>query len=362
MIRCLPGLALLILLSGCGSLGVSPVGGGALSFLNTYEGALHDFERGRIMEARARILAMDKNRDDYPQAQKLLKEKVEPARLRLLRHYVSKAKEAERGRQWNNAMQMYAHASELSVEPAALKAKRSEMETRMRQLRFEQLIQRRRAEDAELLKWPDGYIAPTGVDPKDTAYENIRETLQELIEERADNAYSAARNYLRREEMPEMAYVEAESMLRLMPDSERSKKLMEEVKSAFPKALSIPKGTTTRTPVRTSRTGVSEAQVVKAMESGDWVTARGLARAYRREGGKNSDKLLKKVETGAEAAAAEYFQQGRLAFQKERLDVAVEHWSRAVQLTPDNEEYVDALRRATQLQERLRVLREGGNE
>lgn len=359
MLRWLPGLLLLLLLTGCNTTGLGMKGSGALSFLNTYDAALADFERGRIMEARNRILAMDKNREDYPQAKKLLKDKVEPARLRLLRHYVDKAKSAERGKQWDQAMTFYGHASELSIEPEFLKNKRTEMEMAMRQLRLDRLLQQRRSEDAVLVKWLGSYDAPRGVAPQDKAFAQMRELVQDIIEERADDAYAAARRYLRKDEMVEVAYIEAETFLRLMPDSERAKRLMEDVKEVFPSALRIPKAGASSVTVRRPQGNVTAKEIYAAMEKGDWAKARELARIYRREGGKDADRLLKKAQSGAENAAASYFQRGRIAFQQERLDEAVSHWEKAVRLTPDNNEYVDALRRAKQLQERLRVLREG---
>lgn len=354
---------MLLLLAGCNTTGLSSKGGSALSFLNTYDAALKDFERGRIMEARGRILAMNKNREDYPQAQKLLKQKVEPARLRLLRHYVNKAKAAEQDKQWDQAMRFYGHAAELSIEPASLKVKRTKMEMTMRQLRMDKLIAQRRAEDAVLVKWLSGYEPPRGVEPKDRAFEQMREMVQEMVEDRADAAYAAARRYLRKEEMPEIAYIEAETVVRLMPDSERGKRLMDDVKEVFPSALRIPKeGRSSEVVVRRPQSNVTAKQIRTAMERGDWVKARDLARIYRREGGKDADRLLKKAQSGAENAAAGFFQRGRTAFQQERLDEAVGYWEKAVRLTPDNLEYVEALRRAKQLQERLRVLRESSGQ
>lgn len=362
-LRWLPVLFVALFFAGCGTTGISGKGGGALSFLNTYDAALKDFERGHIMEARNRILAMDQTREDYPQAQKLLKEKVEPARLRLLRHYVGKAKEAEQGRRWDQAMRLYGHAAELSIEPDALHAKRTAMEMAMRQVRLDQLVKLRRSEDAAILKWPDNYEPPRGLEPKDAVFEDMREMNRDLLEDRADAAYAAARRYLRQGNMPEIAYVEAESVLRLAPDSERGKRLMDDVQKAFPPALRMPKADAISRPVvRRQQARITSEQVHEAMGRGDWVKARELARAYRREGNSDADALLKRVESGAASAAAAYFQRGRLAWQREQVDAAVENWQKAVELTPDNAEYAEALHRASQLQDRLRVLQEGNGK
>jgi len=44
-------------------------------------------------------------------------------------------------------------------------------------------------------------------------------------------------------------------------------------------------------------------------------------------------------------------------FQQEKLDQAIRYWRKAVALRPDQTEYVDALRRAELLKERLGMLR-----
>ncbi|MES0372554.1 MAG: hypothetical protein ABUK11_09795, partial [Mariprofundaceae bacterium] len=116
-------MAVLFLVSGCAGDFISPKQAGkssAFSFLNTYEAALSDYKKGRIMTARERILAMDKTREDYPKARKLLKRKVEPVRLRLLRHYTRKANAAEQAGKWSQAMVLYVQAAELNTTPKAL--------------------------------------------------------------------------------------------------------------------------------------------------------------------------------------------------------------------------------------------------
>ncbi len=63
------------------------------------------------------------------------------------------------------------------------------------------------------------------------------------------------------------------------------------------------------------------------------------------------------MNAGLEKAASALFAQGSIAFRKEHIDDAVKLWGQAVSMQPENSEYVDALRRAMQLQERLHLLR-----
>lgn len=353
----------LVLLSGCAEL-ISPEQAGripAFSFLNTYDAALRDFEKGRIMTARERILAMDKTREDYPAAVKLFKEKIEPARLRLLRHYSKAGERSERAGKWYVAMIQYGQAAEFSSQPGVLKKKRDAMENKMRQLRMDRLIDQRRTEDAHLLSWLSAYEPPKGVSARDESFERALEQMQEIVEERSSQAYRDARYYLGRD-MPELAYVEVESYLRLVPDSERGKSLMADVRKTMAKQFRIAPfrdygargGTTQR--IKLPET-VRRDQVVALIRKGDWVKAKKYALVYRREGGKDGDRLLRQIQTSIEKEAAGHFARGRVAFRQEKLDEAIGFWEKAVALEPENGEYVNALQRARQLRERLKVLK-----
>ncbi len=352
-----------LLLSGCGGF-LTKEGGSTtrFSFLNTYEAALSDYNQGRIMTSRARIMAMDKTREDYPQALKLLKQKVEPARLRLFKHYSAKARAAEQAGRWSQAMEFYQQAADHSIRPKAMKQKRDRMEIKIRQKRMDRLLTQRRAEDSALLAWPEAYEPPKGVSPKDSAFERARKHAQDMIEDRASLAYREARHYMD-EEQPEIAYIEAESYLRLEPDSDRGKELMKDVKNAIPKGIHI-------APVRTARSkagklsrrsalpkSVTLKQVKALINKGEWIKAKKFALVYRREGGKDAAALLKQIQSSIEKEAASLFTKGSLEFRRERLNEAVQYWEQAVALMPENLEYVNALRRARQLQERLKILR-----
>jgi len=359
----------ILLLSGCGGL-LTKEGGSTtkFSFLNTYEAALSDYKQGRIMTSRARIMAMDKTREDYPQALELLKRKVEPARLRLLRHYNTKAKVAERAGRWSQAMELYRQAADHSTKPAALNRRRDNMELKMRQERMDSLLIQRRTEDSALLAWLEAYEPPKGVSPKDAVFERARDHAQDMIEDRASLVYREARRYMGKDQ-PEIAYIEAESYLRLEPASERGKQLMEDIKSAMPKGIRIASAKAVKSKGgklskrSTLPDSVTLEQVKTLIGKGEWIKAKKFALVYRREGGKDAERLLKQIQSSIEKQAAFLFARGGAEFRRENLTEAIRYWEQAVALMPENVEYVDALRRAQQLQERLQVLKsetEGG--
>ena len=334
--------------------------------INSYQAAKDDFDRGRIMEARSEVLAMDKRRSDYAQAQALLRNKIEPARLHLLRYYAAKAEAAERSRDWSVAMGMYEQAAGFSIHPAELQRKQQRMSLHMRQVRLNALLAQRRREDETILSWQRAYRIPMGVDANDPAYHRQQEAYASLLDERASDAYANAKHYLRRD-MPELAYVEIESYLRYEPDSEKGKKLQAEIRQAMPEGLKLRAGRTSAARIgapaapmvrQPESNTVDVEDIQKQMQQKHWLEARRLALVYRREGGEGAATLLEHIQAQIASRAATAFQQGSIAFRKENIDAAVAHWSRAVELMPDNSEYVDALQRAKQLQDRLRILRE----
>jgi len=71
---------------------------------------------------------------------------------------------------------------------------------------------------------------------------------------------------------------------------------------------------------------------------------------------------LKLIQDQLETKASEHYMRGRLEFRRERLQAAVDEWSKAVALVPENLEYVESLRRAQQLQERLKLLQDTGSD
>jgi tetratricopeptide (TPR) repeat protein len=409
----------ILMLAGCASTGQMKgevhaeflkKGSAALGLMNSYVAAKYDFEHGRIMKARSRVLAMKKSNKDYAKAHKLLKEKIEPARRRLFVHYLHKAKRAEENKLWSEAMLAYKQAKDITIKPEAMEKKQLEMENKLRQLRFNVLLGQRRKEDYILLINPNIYEPPKGVSLKDEVFHRKREQYEDDLDDRAARAYREAKRYLRKG-MPEIAYIDIESYLRLQPDSDRGKKLLEDILEAIPKGLSIPptdrastvshvqtvakkaagekedkktkaliKKGLKKKPVKKTATKkqtsvnqkqvkrlivpgfVSAEQIQALIQRGDLLRAKKFVQVYRREGGKNAAQLLEKVQTEIEKKASGLFAKGGVAFRQERLGRAIKYWSEAVALMPEEAEYVEALRRAHQLEERLALLRQASDE
>jgi len=155
-----------------------------------------------------------------------------------------------------------------------------------------------------------------------------------------------------------------------MPDSEKGQRLLQDVLEAMPKELIIKKEISKTSAKKVTKQAsksklkktshISKADVMKLIEAGEWIEAKNTALLYRRYEGKGADKLLDTIESGMAKEAAVLFAQGSTAFRKEHIDQAVSLWDKAVTLQPENSEYVNALRRAMQLQERLHLLRSDG--
>ncbi len=330
----------------------------ALSFLNTYESAVHDFRNGHVMEARSKLLAIDKSNPDYERAQAFLHNTVEPARMRLLRAYVQRAERAKREKNWSVAVRNYEQAVALSDRPADLKSRLAQAELALRQYRFEHLLRQRREEDRTLLMALDALGGLRGLDAQDPVLVREREYRMERLEDRARDAYREARRYLRRG-LPEMAYVAIESYLRLVPDSDQGKALRQKILAQMPKGIVIPpkaKGIVVKKVLNVHRK-VTRKDVEELIRKGRYRDARQAAIAYRRAGGSKADELLEKIGRLMDRQAASYYEKGRAAFRQERLNEAIRYWRLAVELRPDRAEYVEALRRAELLKERLDMLR-----
>jgi len=356
-------VAVCLLLTGCvtGS-GGNHIKASPLSFLNSYSMALKDYHAGKVMEARARILAMDVTREDYKQAQELLKNKVNPARIRLLRHYKAKGKKAEKNHEWSKAMAFYQQTAEFSAKPEIFIAYVQNMELKLRQERMDALLKQRRLEDDAWIAWSRAYETPHGVSVSDIVFARNRILIERDLEDRAVRSYREGRRYFRKD-LFGVAYVEIESYLRLMPDSEKGLRLMKEIREAMPKGLLVSglgkkaSEEKVRRKVAIKKRNIRKSDVLKLMKQAKWLQAKDAVLLYRRYEGKGADKLLKEVDAGLEKAALALFRQGSVAFRKEHIDVAVKLWDKAVAMQPENSEYVDALRRAIQLQERLHLLR-----
>ena len=340
-------------------------GSETFNMLDPYAVIRHDYQRGRIMRARARVLAMHKTDKQYKQAQTFLKEVVEPARRRVYLHYLHLAQQNEKQKRWSDALWSYDQAKAVTIKPAVMEKKRAEMEQHLRQFRFEQLLKQRRREDRKLLHAAAAYEAPAGISTDDEVYARMRENFEDRLDARSRLEFREGLRYLSKD-LPEMAYIELESYLRLQPDQVKGKKLMANIKQKMPDFLRIPPvpGHTSVPATLTNVNRVNHAkvatagQVKAALASGALLQAKQLAHIYQRNGGKDADKLLAQVEKKVHAVAASLFSKGSDAFRREQLDGAIRYWRDAAALAPEESEYIESLRRARQLQERLALLQQ----
>jgi len=334
------------------------------SMAGAYGSINHDFKHGRIMQARARTLNLGKSDRDYKKAHRLLEQKIEPARRRLFIHYLRIAKDLEGKKLWSKASWAYDQAKAVSIKPEVMEKKQAEMEEQLRQLRMEKLLRQRRKEDRTLFSYASSYEAPNGLSPKDDAYERMRENYNDTLDDRANLVFREAKRFLRKG-LPEIAYVEIESYMRLQPGSSKGEKLLVAIKHempAFLKIPNIPAVNAAEKPTLIKRANHAKSatakQVQAALKAGELLKARQLAHIYRRNGGKGAEKLLNQVQKKVDISAAEMFSRGSIVFRKEQLDRAIQYWVKAVTLKPEQSEYVESLRRARQLQERLNLLQE----
>jgi len=338
-------------------------GSEALKFMNTFVIIQRDFEHGRIMRARARVLAMGSEHQDYVKAHQFLEQTIEPARRRVFVHYLRAAKKHEQQKNWSAAMWAYDHAKAVTIKPARMETKRGVMELNMRQLRFDKFLEQRRKEDARLLNDASMYAAPTGVDPNDEVYARLRKQYDDGLDNRARLAFREAKRFLRKK-LPEIAYVEIESYMRLQPGTAQGRKMLAAIRDKLPSVLSISVllKTATKQIVSAQRVVMDKHVTAKliavAMQSDDLIKARQLAQIYRRHNGKGAEALWIKLQTAMDVKAARLFAQGSAAFGKEDLHQAIAYWRGSAALRPDKSEYYEALRRARQLQERLSLLRD----
>ena len=364
-------LAAMLALSGCASLSEF-----AVSLTDPIAAAEHAYARGDLMKARRILLEVPKDDPRYEEARRLLHRKVDPARRKLIRRYRLAAERAEREGRWWRAAELYEQAASFSIAPQELLARKKKAEMRVRKARFLQLLEARRAEDEPFVRWREHYAPGKALDPEDWVLGRKRREVERLVEQRADRALEEARFFLGKG-LPEIAFVEIESHLRLAPDSEEGRRLYGDVLHAMPKELRrlalaphrpararharnhrrvhVPKPSAT--PVRVP----SLAELKKAVEARDWQRARRMALAIRRGGkpgqAKEAARMLVEIDKAMAEDARKHYARGRVFFRKEQLDAAIAEWEKAVRLDPDSLEYEEALRRARLLKERLELLR-----
>ncbi|WP_176582391.1 4-hydroxy-3-methylbut-2-en-1-yl diphosphate synthase [Mariprofundus erugo] len=347
---------------GTGGVGL-PKGVESIGLINSYTMIRQDFENGRIMRARSRALAMPQDHRDYDRVQAYLRQTIEPARRRVFTHYLQMARKLEAEGSWSEAMWAYDQATAVTVKPELMEAQRDAMELKMRQLRLNRLIEHRRELDKALLNDARYYRPPHGLAMDDEPYSRLHEQYEDRLDERASLAIREARRYLHKG-LPEIAYVEIESYLRLQPDASGGKQLREEILAAMPAGLVIPAPGNHEARVSAgggrpaSDQPVTEEEIQAALKAGALLRAKELAHAFRRNGGANASQLVAQIDKRIEAKAAALFTSGSNEFRQEHLDRAIAFWREAVELNPDVAEYVESLRRARQLQDRLRLLRD----
>ncbi len=360
-------LAAVLSLNGCATSG----GGGhhlarakasSFGFLNSYKSALHDYEQGRLMEARAKIMAMSKDRDDYKAARRLLVRHIDPARRKMLQFYLDRARAHEKRYEWRLAARDFGQAAYFSIKPKRWLRQQRRLEIKIRQRRFDLLRSALQNEDRQLLARPRAFAAPRGLHG-DALLRRWRQQRWDAIDDRAQEDYRAASKQLRAG-FPELAYAYLESMLRLTPGEGRGIRLMAESKKRMPKAIRLTPiharghgGKRLKTNHRPQVKVQSAKQIRRLITDRKWARARRYALAWKRQHGQDADALLATLARQAERL----FRQGRQAVKDEHLALAVSLWKQAVILAPDNREYRKALEWAQQMQERLQLLRSKGS-
>jgi len=330
----------------------------SFKFLNSYKAALHDFEQGRLMEARAKIVAMDKDRDDYQKARHLLRYHIDPSRKKMLQFYLDRARAHEKKFEWSLAARDFGQAAYFSIKPKQWLRHQHRLEIKIRQRRFDLLRRELQYEDQQVLARAHAFVAPRGL-RDDAILKRWQQMRWDAIDDRAQVHYRAANRQLR-EGFPELGFAYLQSMLRLAPGDGRAIRLMGALKKKIPSAINLTPihgkkhGKREKSMARMSRLKVQSAkQIRRLMANKKWAQARRYALAWKRQGGQDADALL----AIQSKQSQRLFNQGRQAVKEEHLPLAVTLWQQAVMLSPTNQEYRKALVWAQQMQERLQLLR-----
>lgn len=332
----------------------------SMGLLSPYNAAVEIFKQGEVMEARKQILAIPKDDEDYQQAQKFLKDKVEPARLKLLRYFARKGKREESKQRWAQAEEAYSTAAGLSKSPKALLQYQTKMSLEARKLRAQTIYTQRVEEDEIWISWYDHYNPPKGLLGDDKVFDRARGDLYESIEERAKRAWTLAQKY-KMLDVPEMAWIYIDSYLRLKPGSKEAQDLKNAMSTAIPKNFGLTLSSSKKKSVL-KRPSLVKAQVNKKdvkdlMKLEEWKKAQKGAQMLRRQGDPDADKLLETTQKKMANLALKAYTKGNLAFRLEQIDEAVMAWEEAVRWMPREQTYIDALRRGQHIQERLAALK-----
>ncbi len=358
MLRLLAYMMLLFLLTACAGNRVSDLSI-SLGLTSEYKVAQTAFHQGLIMDARKHLLRIKESDKDYAAAQRFLKEKVEPARLKLLRYYARKGKAEEKKRHWAKAEEAYRMAAELSQQPKALLAYQKKMNLKVRQLRLNRLYQQRQQEDKAWLAWQRAYTPPKGLFVDDAAFAHARKYVRQEFETHMDHTWSLAQYYAQQDQ-PELAWLYADAFLRLSPGDKKAQDLKNAMKNAVPHGFVFPteqRPKPKRKTIKLAKQTVQAKDVEALMQQGKWVEAKQKALMLRETDATAADPLLHDIQAQIAVIAESAYQAGNIAFREENIDDAVKHWQQAVRLKPDEQTYVDSLRRGKQIQERLKALK-----
>ncbi len=348
-------MTLMLLITGCSGKSLNDFRVSA-GFLSPYEAAVADFKQGDIMEARARLRSVAKDHQDYKRAQDFLKKSVEPARLKLLRFYAKKGKAEQKKKHWAQAEEAYKTAAALSIQPKALLNYQREMSEAVRRLRAETIYKQRKNADQIWLSWRKDYQAPTGLFADDEAFMSAREQVEQAYELRLRKTWALAEKY-KEMDMPEMAWVYADSYLRLKSDSQKALDLKNAMATAIPKNYRLGEVSSKKKETRVTVFKASEKHVKMLMQQEKWAEAKREAQALRLQGNSKAEKLLKNIQESIIRIAEKAYADGNLAFRLEQIDKAVKFWEEAVYWMPKEQVYIDSLRRGRKIQERLSALK-----
>ncbi len=367
MIRICITLLGLMLLGGCAGKNTFNDLRVSLGLDSAYHAAVVAFNQGQVMEARERLLSIKKEDPDYAKAQSFVKDKVEPARLKLLSYYSHKGEREEKNNHWAKAEEAYQTAATLSAQPQALKKRQASMNLKVRQLRVDTLYKQRKKEDENWLNWKTSYEPPQGLIYDDEAFLKVSNDLNKNLETRLAQTWALAQ-YYRDKDAPELAWLYADAYLRLSPDIKKAQDLKNAMATALPKGFVLPQedkkveGTQEVKTVRVVKTQGSVKNVRRLMNQAKWLEARQGALILRKEGNADAEKLLETIDTQIKKHAEKSYIDGNLAFRLERIDEAVVFWQQAVNWMPHEQIYVNSLRRGKQIQERLAALKSDAKE
>lgn len=361
MIRILIIISGLMLLAGCAGKSTLHDFRVSLGLDTAYDAAVVEFNQGQVMEARERLLSIKKEDPDYKKAQVFTKEKVEPARLKLLNYYTRKGEREEKDNHWAKAEEAYQTAATLSAKPQALKRNQARMNLKVRQLRVDTLYKQRKKEDENWLSWKQSYAPPQGLIADDEAFLKVRNDFNKNLETRLEQTWVLAQHY-RDKDAPEIAWLYADAYLRLAPGIKKAQDLKNAMATALPKGFVLPQENKPVKQVKAKPVLVVKAQgsvksVRSLMKQDKWLEAKQGAILLRKEGDPAATKLLEAINVQIKKRAEKYYVDGNLAFRLEKIDEAVAFWQQAANWMPNEQTYVDSLRRGKQIQERLAALK-----